>query len=210
MSNRPWPSGSIWIGIGMIYGCNGTFAQQPPSSDAVSVPRVVVSNDVCDACVSIQDRMSGSGRPKLLSVSITPESRVKGTLGLERPTLVQGEWCEFQIAIENGSGIQSDLVIESNQTIDAKHPQSRWRWLKVELVPNGPLTGESQEVRTIRLWTDAKGKRAAVLNVNAGQGTQDLGFRSDVLVVFDIQAHLRRGSEPNDQADTKIAHPGVR
>ena len=70
--------------------------------------------------------------------------------------------------------------------------------MKIELRPSGPLTGALHERRVVRLWSRNQGKRAAVLNVNAGQGTQDLGFRSDVLITFDIKpsnAILNTGRE---------------
>ncbi len=123
----------------------------------------------------------------LIVVSISPESRVKVAEGGAPRELVPGEWREFEIAIENAAGITSALLIESENLIpSAPAIPSREQWLKLETLPSGPLTGQRRETRKLRLMTEQSGIRSAVLNVNAGQGTQDLGFRSDVLLNFKI------------------------
>lgn len=122
----------------------------------------------------------------LLTISISPESRVKASAGDATPLLKQGAWTEFPITIENAARMTAPLIIESEQEMDGDGDTARDRWLKIELQPAGPLTGALHEERTLRLWSRDHGKRAAILHANAGQGTQDLGFRSDVLITFDI------------------------
>jgi len=58
--------------------------------------------------------------------------------------------------------------------------------VQLEIKPSGALTGLRHEIRTLRLRSRDAGIRTAILNFNAGQGTQDLGFRSDVLVTFKV------------------------
>jgi len=48
------------------------------------------------------------------------------------------------------------------------------------------VSGATTETRILRLLSRDHGIRTAVLNVNAGQGTQDLGFRSDVILSFRV------------------------
>ena len=123
----------------------------------------------------------------LMEIKISPESRVKVGAGEAIGELTQGQWEEFELAIDNAAGITSMLKIESANLISESSPASnRDAWLRLELVPSGPLTGKRSEVRKLRLWTDQSGVRSALLNVNAGQGTQDLGFRSDLLLSFKI------------------------
>jgi len=77
---------------------------------------------------------------------------------------------------------------------------SRHRWLHIDL-PNGSmlpptLTGETIEYRILRLKTLATGRRAAVITMDVGQGTGDIGFRSDVMLNFLCQAEpAAAGSE---------------
>ena len=122
----------------------------------------------------------------LVKISISPEARVKAAAGDVPRELIQSEWREFDIAIDNAAGITSPLQITSENLIS--DTPSRDQWLRMELIPQEPLTGKRSETRKLRLWTDHCGVRSAVLNVNAGQGTQDLGFRSDVLLSFKINA----------------------
>ena len=117
----------------------------------------------------------------LIRVSISPEARVKAEAGGAARELRQGEWADFSLEIENAAGITAPLVVESGQMLTQS---GRGRWLRAELDPAGPLTGQAVEKRTLRLWSCDAGVRSAVLNFNAGQGTQDLGFRSDVLLSF--------------------------
>jgi len=100
--------------------------------------------------------------------------------------LHQGAWKDFLIEIDNAAGVTVPLVVESQQILQSVDDTSRDRWLELELIPNGALSGSKHEVRTLRLKSRDSGIRTAILNFNAGQGTQDLGFRSDVLVTFKV------------------------
>ncbi len=46
------------------------------------------------------------------------------------------------------------------------------------------LSGLKVEYRILQLYSRDEGKREATLSMNVGQGTQDLGFRSDVPILF--------------------------
>ncbi len=139
----------------------------------------------------------------LITVSISPEARVKASPGSASRVLRQGEWTEFTVTIENTAGITSPLVIESEQQMrdessgslrepslvrGAVHDHERSRWMRLDWDAEKPLTGAPKETRRLRIWSRDHGVRSAVLNFNAGQGTQDLGFRSDVLLSFRVLA----------------------
>lgn len=125
-------------------------------------------------------------RQALIRVSISPESRVKVSVDESAPTLVHQQWTECVIAIENAAGVRSHLQLQSEQFVKDGQDCAE-RWLRAELVSTERLSGESIEYRTVRFWSRDAGKRAAAIQFNVGQGTQDLGFRSDVLLVFDVQ-----------------------
>lgn len=122
----------------------------------------------------------------LITVNISPEARVKATAGDRAMELHQGEWQDFTIEIDNAAGITAPLAVESEQIMIDSGERSRDRWLQIAIAPNGPLTGDLKEFRKLRLKSRDAGIRTAILNFNAGQGTQDLGFRSDVVVTFRI------------------------
>ncbi len=125
--------------------------------------------------------------PRLITVSISPEARVKADSGDAPRGMTQGKWQDFTVKIENAAGITAPLRVESAQSMSGAQDPRRDHWLRMELVPPGPLTGAAEEERTLRLWSRDAGTRVAVLNFDAGQGTQDLGFRSDVLLSFKVE-----------------------
>jgi len=124
----------------------------------------------------------------LIEISISPEGRVKVSAGEVRPVLMRGAWTEFEVTIENAARLTTPLTLETKQLMKSEEDAARDRWLKCELVPAGPLSGAALEKRTLRLWSRDAGMRAAVFTANAGQGSQDLGFRSDVLLTFVIRS----------------------
>ena len=143
------------------------------------------------------------GEP-LLAISISPESRVKASAGNAIPQLKKEVWIEFPIEIENAARMTAPLFIESEQAMESDDDTARDRWLKIELKPAGQLTGDLHEKRIVRLWSRDHGKRAAILHVNAGQGTQDLGFRSDVLITFDIAPSDKMANTGREEAENLL------
>jgi len=119
-----------------------------------------------------------------LRVIISPESRVRVLEGNLVPGLVQHAWVDAPISIENQAGVTSSIRLESEQFVDDRLSESRMRWLRIELVPDTPLTGNSWEHRKLRIWSRDQGVRAAAISVNVGQGTQDLGFRGELAQAF--------------------------
>lgn len=145
-----------------------------PSQTSTQIPSAEVSN------------VEQAKPAVLITVSISPESRVKATAEDIAMELDQGVWKDFLVEIENAAGITAPLIVESEQILQSDDDSSRERWLQFELQPNVALTGLRNEIRTLRLKSRDSGIRTAILNFNAGQGTQDLGFRSDVLFTFKV------------------------
>ena len=154
----------------------------------ITLPRPMTVSVVDESTLDVsagppeQARTAQQPAPVLIQVAISPEARVKATATTGQRELRQGEWSEFTIVIDNTAGITAPLVVESEQLLTSEHDTARDHWLRLELLPSGPLSGEASETRTLRLLSRDPGIRTAVLNINAGQGTQDLGFRSDVML----------------------------
>ena len=131
----------------------------------------------------------------LLQVSINPESRVKVDRGQAPLFLPSGAATAFLVKIVNLAGVTAPLQAHSAQSI-SKHQETgsidkARQWLQIDLsVPEllpPKLTGKELEYRVIRLQTDSEGKRTAVIAMDVGQGTADIGFRNDVMLTFDCQ-----------------------
>ena len=138
----------------------------------------------------------------LADVNINPESRVKVTQGPAKPQLVEQGWRTFLVKVRNEAGVTAQLKAESPQALlvytrSTGSPSPREtvsqsdaldRWLEINLYKQLPLkpelSGLELEYRIIQLYSRDAGKREAKLSFNVGQGTQDIGFRNDVDILF--------------------------
>ena len=69
------------------------------------------------------------------------------------------------------------------------------RWADVRMFDDRPMTpglsGLRVEYRLLQVFSRDAGPREARIGFNAGQGTQDLGFRSDVDILFEAAPATR-------------------
>ena len=141
----------------------------------------------------------------LAEVHINPESRVKVGPGGAKPLLRQSGWTVFLIRVHNEAGITAPLRINSPQN-GPVYIRSRGqhapdekritpsdvndRWLSLQSFNKQPLSenlsGLVLEYRVVGIYSRDAGQREAVLTFDAGQGTQDLGFRSSVAILFNV------------------------
>ncbi len=114
----------------------------------------------------------------LMAVQISPESRVSVERGPAAAQLVAGDWTAHLVKVRNEAGVTAPLGISSEQEeVEAA--------FFVDRPLNEGLSGAPLEYRILALRTSHPGKVSAVLSFDVGQGSQDLGFRSDLLVNFD-------------------------
>src|SRR5205085_4708090 len=94
----------------------------------------------------------------------------------------------------NDAGVTAALKPESANALKlAGSPEGQVlnRWLDLMMFDQQPLapalSGLNLEYRIIQLYSRDGGKREAKISFNVGQGTQDLGFRNDVDILFDAE-----------------------
>ena len=138
----------------------------------------------------------------LAIVDINPESRVKVQAGAAKAELVEGGTRIFLVKVLNKAGVTSRLVAESPnaapifvQSDGSPEPpktilraDTRDRWMELELYDRDPmsprLSGLPLEYRILTIYSRDRGQRSAAIGFNVGQGTQDIGFRNEMTVVF--------------------------
>jgi len=138
----------------------------------------------------------------LVGININPESRVKVQVGPANKELVQQEWRIFLAKVHNEAGVTAALRVSSPHAepihkrsrgaaepkVDIRPSDVQNRWLDVSTYDRQPLTpnlsGLKVEYRLIELYSRDAGKREAKLSFDVGQGTQDLGFRNEVNILF--------------------------
>jgi hypothetical protein len=137
----------------------------------------------------------------LVVVSINPESRVKAARGPAPAVLQQAGWTAALVKVVNDSPVRTALKVSSAQagpvmTGGAGNPKgSRGRFLELEMFQAPPMTaslsGLGVEYALALLYCTEAGRREATLAFDVGQGTQDLGFRGEVPVLFDVRPGVK-------------------
>ena len=145
----------------------------------------------------------------LFGVNVNPEMRVKVQQGEAKPELVEQGWRHFLVKVANESGATSELQAVSPNAVSvfesgsAKNVSDNFfrpkgktppltdanqLWLDLQMFDKQPmqksLSGLAVDYRVIQLYSRDAGKREGKFSFNIGQGTQDLGFRNEVDVLF--------------------------
>lgn len=143
------------------------------------------------------------------AVTINPESRVSVIEGPVKKELVQQGWRVMLVKVSNEAGVTAPLSPESPNIapmyMRGRGPREKPltdekdRLVQPQDVPNRfldavdfgqqplkpTLSGLELEYRLLQLYSRDVGRREALLGFNVGQGTQDLGFRNAVPILFD-------------------------
>lgn len=126
----------------------------------------------------------------LIGVTINPESRVKAARGPRRGELIPGRPVYVLVKVHNDGGVTHPLAVASDQAVRGKTPDAD-RWVEVEVLNDRPfvrrLSGAVVEYRVMKLVAHQVGKREATLVFDVGQGSQDLGFRAEVPILFTVR-----------------------
>jgi hypothetical protein len=138
----------------------------------------------------------------LAVVEINPESRVKVQPGLAKAELVEAGARVFLVKVINKAGVTARLEVQSPNALpiyaqsdeSAEPPKTispadiRDRWMDIELYDKNPmserLSGQALEYRILEIYSRDTGALSAKLSFSVGQGTQDIGFRSEMVVPF--------------------------
>lgn len=137
----------------------------------------------------------------LFVVSITPEQRVKVAQGAAQAVLDEGGWRPYLVKVVNDAGTTAKLAGRSPEAKTVYGPgpprdvatpaEHAARWLDMQMYEGQPLrpalSGLGIEYRIVQLYARDAGKREATFTFDTGQGTQDLGFRNEVSVLFECR-----------------------
>jgi hypothetical protein len=150
-------------------------------------------------------------RSCLIAITINPEMRVEVHRGPAKAELMQEGWRQFLVKVQNEAGATAALRSLSRQaqspfsggryTNDSdkefgekEKPQNLAnpeRWMDLQMFNGQPLlptlSGLGLEYRILEVYARDAGKHEATLVFDVGQGSQDVGFRSQVPILFDCQ-----------------------
>ena len=148
----------------------------------------------------------------LLVAHINPEARVKLSRGPAPATLQQAGYTPVLIKVVNESRGMQRLRIGSPQSGPVYAGMSRLsgdrmqqqhlrqneniegrtdRFLEIEMSTAPPMTptlsGLEVEYALALVYSSEAGRREATITLDAGQGTEDLGFRAETPILFDVR-----------------------
>lgn len=169
--------------------------------------------DKAVATMKAEDAVAGIQRVLdercLAGVNINPESRVKVARGAAKADLVEQGWRVFLVKVHNEAGVTAALRAVSpnaeplhkrSTSSPAPAPSVKLddvpiRWMDLQTYDAQPLVpklgGLELEYRIIQIYSRDKGKREATIGFDVGQGTQDLGFRNEVAILFECEPAVR-------------------
>lgn len=130
-------------------------------------------------------------RYALCGVDINPEMRVKVSQGPAAAVLPEQGWGQFLVKVHNQSGTTAPLQAFSPQAASMHNAAAKDipnQWLDLRLYQDQPLaatlSGLELEYRILQVYSRDAGRRQASISFSVGQGTQDIGYRNEVDVLF--------------------------
>ena len=170
-----------------------------------------VAAQLSDSAAAVRQAQEILDRYCLFQVDINPEMRVKVRQGAAKAELVEQGWRQFLVKVHNESGTTAPLRAISPHALSVHNANVRTEsdkqlrtrgsnaplpdrgdlWLDMQTYDAPPLQptlgGLALEYRIVQLYSRDAGSREAKISFNVGQGTQDLGFRNEVDVLFACQ-----------------------
>ncbi len=142
----------------------------------------------------------------LAMVDINPEARVKVLRGPALAKLIQGGWTSFLVKVHNDAGVTAKLEVQSPNAEPAFHMstsehrvkaenilssgQVANRFIEMSMYRNRPLlpdlSGLKLEYAVLQIFSKESGQREAEIGFNIGMGSQDIGFRNAIHILFNI------------------------
>lgn len=162
------------------------------------------------------DAVQAALDPQVLCiVDINPESRVKAQRGPAQAVVQQAGYTPVLVKVINQAASVAKLHLRSTQAgpsyagvakstmererqthlRENENTKGEHRFLEVGIFEAPPMTphlsGLEVEYAIALIYSSEAGKREAVLAFDIGQGTQDLGFRAEVPVLFEVKPAVK-------------------
>jgi hypothetical protein len=180
------------------------YLGQPfPATDHNAINRAIANPDEATAAAEIEKLLD---KYALAIVDINAESRVKVEPGPAKPELVEGGTRIFLVKTINRAGVTAPLQVFSPNSgnvyirstnnpepkIELTPQNAADRWADISIYDKPPMTkrlsGLALDYRILEIYSRDRGQRSAEISFNVGQGSQDIGFRNDIPVVFNALA----------------------
>ncbi|HXM40754.1 MAG TPA: CehA/McbA family metallohydrolase [Bryobacteraceae bacterium] len=176
------------------------YLGQPfPRPDHAAINAAIANTDESAAVAELEKILD---RYALAIVDINAESRVKVDPGPAKPELVEGGTRLFLVKVLNRANVTAPLRVQSPNSgnvyiqstgnpepkLELTPQNAADRWAEISIYDKPPmdrrLSGLALDYRILQVYSRDRGQRSAQIGFNVGQGSQDIGFRNDILVLF--------------------------
>ncbi|WP_276500897.1 CehA/McbA family metallohydrolase [Terrimonas pollutisoli] len=160
----------------------------------------------------------------LAMVEINPEARVKVIRGPAQAKLIQWGWTSFLVKVHNEAGVTAKLEVESPNAAPLFHvstfgPRAKSenaltpgqvanRFAEMVLYRNRPLlpalSGLNLEYVVLQIYSRDAGSRELEIGFNVGQGSQDIGFRNTIPILFSISKAVKVNFRVKDEDGSPV------
>ncbi len=168
-----------------------------PPADTAALQKLLQGTASADTHHRIQQILD---KHCLVGIHINPESRVKVQQGPAAAELAEQGWRTFLVKVHNEAGVTAVLAVDSpnaGQLANSPAGMVQRRWLDLSMLNRQPLkahlSGLDLEYRVLQIYAKEPGKREGKLLFDVGQGSQDLGFRNEVDILFSIKPSAKVG-----------------
>src|ERR1700691_1374022 len=168
------------------------YLGQPfPRPDHAAINAAIANTDESAAVAELEKILD---RYAWAIVDINAESRVKVDPGPAKPELVEGGTRLFLVKVLNRANVTAPLRVQSPNSgnpepkLELTPQNAADRWAEISIYDKPPmdrrLSGLALDYRILQVYSRDRGQRFAQIGFNVGQGSQDIGFRNDILVLF--------------------------
>ena len=176
------------------------LGQPLAAADARRINEAMAESDEAAAVHTIEQVLD---KMVLVNIEINPEGRVKAEQGAAKPELVEGGTRIFLVKVSNLARERSALTVKSpnngnvyirsNGSPEPKMQltaaDARDRWADISIYNSPPMTkrlsGLPLEYVILAAYSRDRGERSAVLQFDSGNSGTDVGFRSELPILFD-------------------------
>jgi len=178
------------------------LGQPLADADQKEINNAIAATDETEAVKRLERTLD---KYALVMIEINPESRVKVEQGPAKPELVEGGTRLFLVKVLNQARVTAPLKVTSANSGNvyitsngAPEPalkltpkDARDKWANISVYDKPPmarrLSGLGLEYAILEVYSRDSGQRSAELHFDVGQTSQDLGFRSELLVLFNAE-----------------------
>jgi len=175
------------------------LGQPLPAAEHTEINEAIGKASEAEAVAALEAILD---RHALAVVDINAESRVKVEQGAAKPELVEAGARMFLVKVNNQGNVTAELRVVSPNSgsvymrsngnpeppMTLSPRESAERWADISLYQKPPmrrrLSGLALEYQILEIYSRDAGPRSAKISFNVGQGSQDIGFRNDVTILF--------------------------